>query len=217
MFVDSHVPTRRHRDLTYGVILLLLVGIAGRAFAHETHRHQAAQTPRADASDTRSATGTLAPTIPDVPLITQEGHDVRFYRDLVQGKVVAINFIYTTCELTCPLLGVNFRVLQQTLKERVGADVHLISVSIDPQTDTPARLKTWGERLGAGAGWTLLTGSKRHVDRVLKALEVFAADKTDHSTFILLGNEPERQWKRINGLTSGHILATELRNWLDAS
>ena len=80
--------------------------------------------------------------------------------------------------------------------------MRLISVSIDPQTDTPQRLKAWGAKFHAGPGWTLLTGRKEEVDRLLKALGVFTPDRADHSPLVLLGNEPAKRWTRAYGLAA---------------
>jgi cytochrome oxidase Cu insertion factor (SCO1/SenC/PrrC family) len=139
-------------------------------------------------------------SIPEVSLLNQEGQDVRFYSDLVKGKVVAINFVFTTCTTICPPMGANFASLQRLLRDRGGREVHLISVSVDPAVDTPARLKNWASRFGAGPGWTLVTGPKPDVDGLLKALKVFTPDKNDHSPTVLVGDEVRGVWTRVWGL-----------------
>ena len=146
-------------------------------------------------------------TFPDVTLINQDGQPVNVIRDLAQGKLLVMNFIFTTCKGVCPPMGVNFGQLQRRLGDRVGREVTLVSVSVDPVTDTPERLKTWGKQFGASAGWTLLTGQKQDVDHFLKALGVFAANKTEHSPFILIGRPSEGQWQRIHGLTPAEKLS----------
>jgi hypothetical protein len=100
-------------------------------------------------------------TIPDVELLDQDGNKVRFYTDLVKGRTVAINFIFTTCTTICPPLGATFARVQKELGERAGRDVQLISVSVDPATDTPERMKAWGAKFHAAAGWTFVTGRSR--------------------------------------------------------
>src|ERR1044071_2568052 len=82
--------------------------------------------------------------IPDVALVDQNGRSVRFYSDMVKGKTVVVNFIFTSCTTVCSPMGANFAALQQRLGDR--SDVALLSVSIDPTTDTPARLRSWSER-----------------------------------------------------------------------
>jgi protein SCO1 len=140
------------------------------------------------------------PPWPDVEVVDQDGRQVHFYSDLVRGKRVAINFVFTTCTTICPPMGANFERLQALLGARAGADVRLLSISIDPLTDTPERLKAWGARFHAGPGWTLLTGSKAELDRLLKAMGVFTADRASHSPILLLGDDRAGRWTRAYGL-----------------
>lgn len=137
---------------------------------------------------------------PDVELLDQDGRKVRFYSDLVKGKVVAINFIFTTCTTICPPLGATFARVQKDLGERTGRDVHFISISVDPATDTPERLKAWGAKFKAGAGWTFITGEKQHMDELLRALSASTASREDHSPTVLIGNDARGQWTRTYGL-----------------
>lgn len=139
--------------------------------------------------------------IPDVELLDQEGKKVHFYRDLVKGKVVAMNFIFTTCTTICPPLTANFSKIQNLMGDRIGRDFTLISISVDPVNDTPQRLKAWGEKFGAKPGWTFLTGKKQDVDKLLKALKVFTPSKEDHTPFVIVGNDAQCQWTRVYGLT----------------
>lgn len=138
--------------------------------------------------------------IPDVPVRTQDGEEKQFYSDLVEGRTVAMNFVFTTCTTICPPMGANFGRLQDELGARLGDDVHLISVSVDPTTDTPQRLRAWGETFGARPGWTLVTGDQQQVERLLKALEVFTADINDHAPVVLIGNDAAGEWTRAYGL-----------------
>jgi len=145
--------------------------------------------------------------IPDVPVVTQDGEARHFYSDLVEGRTVVMNFVFTTCTTICPPMGANFGRLQKELGERLGRDVSLISVSVDPATDTPERLKAWGAKFGARDGWTLVTGNPREVERLLKALEVFTADIADHAPIVLIGNDPAGEWTRAYGLAGPKTLA----------
>ncbi|TLD42055.1 MAG: Cytochrome oxidase biogenesis protein Sco1/SenC/PrrC, putative copper metallochaperone [Candidatus Jettenia ecosi] len=158
---------------------------------------------------------TLTMKIPDVELLDQEGKKVRFYSDLVKDKVVAINFIFTTCTTICPPLSVNFSKVQNLMGNRTGRDFHLISISVDPVNDTPQRLRAWGEKFGAKPGWTFLTGKKQDVDKLLKALKVFTPIKEDHSPLVLVGNEAKGQWTRINGLVPSAQLVQVIEDMLD--
>jgi len=156
------------------------------------------------AADTAAAAETHASgegmSIPDVELLDQDGKKVHFYTDLVKGKTVAINFIFTTCTTICPPLGATFRRVQTDLGERTGRDVHFISISVDPAVDTPERLKAWGAKFKAGPGWTLVTGAKPQVDELLRALAASTATPQDHSPTVLIGNDARGQWTRTYGL-----------------
>jgi protein SCO1/2 len=142
--------------------------------------------------------------VPDVPLIDQDGKPVRFYTDLVKGRVVAVSFVFTSCTTICPPIGASFARLEKLV---AGKDVHLISVSIDPANDTPERLKAWSRKFGAGPGWTLVTGDRNEVTRLLKALGAYTANAGDHSPLVLLGNERAGRWTRAYGFAAPARLA----------
>jgi protein SCO1 len=137
-------------------------------------------------------------TVPDTPVVDQAGRPLRFYSDLVKGRMVAINFIFTTCQGVCPPMGTTFRKLETSLE---GRGVRLISVSVDPVNDTPTRLAAWAKKYDSGPDWTLVTGRKQDIDGLLRSLGVFSADKANHSPFILLGDERKGIWRRIHGLS----------------
>lgn len=142
-----------------------------------------------------------APRIPDTTVYDQNGRRLRFYTDLVKGKTVAINFIFTTCTGVCPPLSATFRRVQQGLGERMGREVELISISVDPATDVPERLKSFSEKFKAGPGWTFVTGSKPEIDTLLEALGGYVSNKTDHTPLILIGNDAAGFWTRAYGLS----------------
>jgi len=142
-----------------------------------------------------------APQIPDVPVYDQQGRRLNFYTDLVKGKTVAINFIFTTCTTVCPPLTATFRKVQQELGARAGREVELISVSVDPTTDTPERLKGFAEKFKAGPGWTFITGGKPEIGALLKALGAATADRNDHTPLLLVGNDAAGRWTRTYGLS----------------
>jgi cytochrome oxidase Cu insertion factor (SCO1/SenC/PrrC family) len=146
-------------------------------------------------------------SIPDVPLVDQEGRPVRFHTDLIKGKVVAVNFIFTTCTTVCPPMGATFGKLREQLGERAGKDVHLISVSVDPRTDTPERLKAWAAKFGSGPGWTLVTGDPEQVRKLLDAFGVFTANPAEHTPLVFVGNDARGEWTRAYGLAPPAKLA----------
>lgn len=137
--------------------------------------------------------------IPDAGLVDQDGRAVRVH-DLLVGRRVAINFIFTTCTTICPPMGANFARLQRDLEARGDNDVAFVSVSIDPVTDTPDRLAAWAARFRGSGEWTLLTGEKAEIDSLLKELGVFTPSIEDHAPVLLLGSEPQGRWFRAYGL-----------------
>jgi protein SCO1/2 len=139
-------------------------------------------------------------TIPDVEVLDQDGRKIHFYSDLIKGKTVAINFIFTTCTTICPPLGATFARVEQELGERAGRDVQIISISVDPATDTPERLKAWGAKFHAGAGWTFVTGAKPLIDELLRAFGAQTGRPEDHSPTVLIGNDARGLWTRTYGL-----------------
>jgi len=145
--------------------------------------------------------------LPNIELVTHEGRQVRFYDDLVKGKVVAINFMFATCRKACPAATEHLVEVQKALGERAGRDVTMLSISLDPERDTPEVLRGYAAAHGAGPGWYFLTG--RHDDiellrRKLGAYEldpVLDADRTQHAGIVILGNEPKGHWRAISALS----------------
>ena len=153
------------------------------------------------------ATGPLSKmNIPDIEVLDQNGRTINFYTDLVKGRTVAINFIFTTCTTICPPLAATFARVQKELGDKVGRDVHLISISVDPVTDTPERLKAWGAKFHAGDGWTFVTGNKPQVDELLRALGASSASREDHTPTVLIGNDTVGSWTRAYGLAKASQL-----------
>ena len=142
----------------------------------------------------------------DVELVNQDGERVRFYSDLLKGKTVVINAFFTTCNTACPVMSRNMEKVQETLGERVGRDVFLVSISVDPLTDTPARLKEYAQKFHAGKGWTFLTGKKENVDWALYKLGQYVENKDQHLNIWIIGNEATGLWKKAFGLAKAEEL-----------
>jgi len=153
--------------------------------------------------------------IPDTELLDQNGRKLHFYTDLVKGHTVAINFIFTTCTTICPPLGATFARVQKELGDKAGRDVRFISISVDPATDTPERLKAWGEKFHAGEGWTFVTGNKPEVDELLRALGASSARREDHSPTVLIGNDAHGNWTRTYGLANTTKLVQIINDVID--
>ena len=145
--------------------------------------------------------------IPDVEVLDQEGNALHFYSDLIKGKTVAINFIFTNCTTICPPLAATFARVQREMGDKVGRDVHFISISVDPLTDTPERLKAWGAKFKAGPGWTFVTGTKQEMDKLLYALGASVSRREDHTPSVIIGNDVKGVWTRTYGLAKTSLMA----------
>lgn len=153
--------------------------------------------------------------IPDVEVLDQEGNALHFYSDLIKGKTVAINFIFTNCTTICPPLAATFARVQKEMGDRVGNDVHFISISVDPLTDTPERLKAWGAKFKAGAGWTFVTGNKLEMDKLLYALGASVSRREDHTPSVIIGNELKGVWTRTYGLARTSQMVKLIENVIE--
>jgi len=135
----------------------------------------------------------------NAPLLNQDGETLRFYDEVLKGKVVAINFMFTSCGASCPLETAKLRKVQQLLGEHVGKDVFMYSITVDPDRDTPAVLKAYMEKFDVGPGWQFLTGKEEDIKLIRKRLGMFReseADITEHNVNFIIGNEATGQWMK---------------------
>lgn len=151
----------------------------------------------------------------DVVLVNQHGEKMRFYSDLLRGKVVIINSFFGTCQSSCLPLNRNLEKVQETLEDRMGKDIHIVSISVDPAVDTPARLMEYAKKLHARPGWFFLTGSKQDVEFALKKIGQFVSDKQDHLNIFIIGNERTGLWKKAFGLASSDELVKVVESVLN--
>ena len=155
---------------------------------------------------------------PNVPLTTQDGTTVHFYDDLLKGKAVAINLIYTHCHEACPLETARLAQVQRLLGDQVGKEIFFYSISIDPEHDTPAALKAYAEKFGVGPGWQFLTGKKEDIALIGEKLGLTspndASSRDGHMPSLMIGHEPTGQWMRNSAVDNPQFLALTLRNFL---
>jgi len=155
----------------------------------------------------------LTGRFPDVVLTDQDGQRVRFYSDLVRGHVVLVNFMYTTCTRKCPRVSSNLVAVQDALGPRLGQDVLMLSVSLDPARDTPPALAGYAAVLGAKPGWRFLTGTEDDVQLVRRRLgvtdpdPVIDADRTQHAGIVVYGNDATGRWSAVPGLMRPQLIA----------
>ncbi len=141
-------------------------------------------------------------------LQAHDGRTLRFYADLLRGKIVLINFIFTACGDICPTVNQTLARVQQRLGERVGRDIFLYSLSLDPEHDTPQLLRLYAEAFEAGPGWLFLTGRPDDIELLRHRLgfvysdPVRDADRSQHLGAVRIGNEPLHLWTMCPGLAA---------------
>ncbi len=192
----------RLRSVCCGVLVLLCAATAytqngppATTHTHGKHSERAVEEATPTASTRRFA-------IPDVEVLDQNGQKRKFYSDLIKGRIVIINFVYTSCTSYCPMSAKNFASLQALLGDRLGKDIQLLSVSTDPEIDTPAKLKTWSERFKPQAGWTFITGDKEAMGTLLTAMTGEGPRRGYHVPIALVINDENGAWNRTYGLES---------------
>lgn len=137
----------------------------------------------------------------DLELVNHDAQRVRFKSDVVGERLVIISFTYSTCTLR-PVIDSITTGIQNQLRDRLGNGVSLISMSIDPVTDIPQRLKEYRKKVGARHGWVFLTGKKQDVDQVLVGLDSYAPNIYNHPLSLLVGDARRGVWKRLFGFPS---------------
>lgn len=146
--------------------------------------------------------------IPDITLINQDGSNVRLVEYLDTEQPVILEFIFATCTTICPILSIGFTNLQKQLGPE-AANVRLVSISIDPEHDTPEVMKNYLQRYEAQPGWDFLTGSISDINKSMRAFDAYVSDKMGHRPLIFLRSPKEKTWVRIDGLMSGKELKNE--------
>lgn len=154
---------------------------------------------------------TLAYTIPDVRLVRQDGIPVKLREELNDGRPVVLAFIFTSCTTVCPLTSHTLSELQTKLGSERDR-VHLVSITIDPEQDTPARLRAYAKTFNAGSEWQYYTGSLAASETAQRAFDVYRGAKMDHSPAILVRATPDAPWVRIDGFATADQLYAELPN-----
>lgn len=165
-----------------------------------------------------SAGGQASSHFPNVELITQDGEKVHFYDDLIKGRIVAINLIYTTCHYSCPLETARLAQVQKKLGDRVGKDIFFYSITIDPEHDTPEVLKAYKEKFHIGPGWTFLTGKKEDILFLGRKLGLYtdaSVNADGHVPYLLIGNEAIGQWMRQSAMDNPSFQARMIGDFLD--
>lgn len=151
----------------------------------------------------------------DIPLVTQDGESLRFYNDLLKNKVVIIHSFFSSCKSSCPVSMRLMAGVQERFNEKMGKELHILSISLDPETDTPLKLKNYAEELDVGPGWQLLSGDKQNVDLALNKIGHYVADIDSHKNTIIIGNEATGLWKKAFLMSSSEALDKVIRSVLE--
>ncbi|HET6977551.1 MAG TPA: SCO family protein [Pyrinomonadaceae bacterium] len=158
---------------------------------------------------------------PNVQLITQDGKKVRFYDDLIKGKVIALELMYTNCKYNCPLETARLVQVQKLLGDRMGKDVFFYSLTIEPDKDTPKVLKAYSEKYHVGPGWTFLTGKEADIKLISRKLGLdFLPNPNDpdgHTPSLLIGNEATGIWMRNSALDNTKFIALKIQQMIGYS
>jgi protein SCO1 len=188
----------------FSSILIVVLGShlcasAARADPHD-HCHHAA---------TEAARTSAAYTVPDVELVRDDGKTVRLSQELDDGRPVVLSFIFTSCTTVCPMISATLAQLQRKLgpaRDRV----HLVSISIDPEFDTPARLREYASKLGAGPEWQHYSGTLAASLATQRAFGVYRGDKMNHTPTTLVRPAPGAEWVRFDGFATADQLLAEV-------
>lgn len=206
MTSNKYFPNRRQRP----VVLLACLAVAGFGLSPVVAQEADPHAHHRMTMQEKSAPSQDSITLPDTALVTQNGEQVRLSSDVVGGRIVVIDFIYTTCTTVCPVLSAILSQVQGRLDGRIGGDVMLVSISVDPVRDTPARLKAYADRLRAGDGWVWLTGDKQAVDGVLEQLGAYSPNFEDHPSMVLVGDPASGDWARYLGFPSSDQIVAKV-------
>lgn len=175
---------------------------AGPARAHDASLHQHYASPAL----TRTTANYV---VPEVMLLRDDGQKVRLSRELDDGRPVVLSFIYTSCTTVCPITSQTLAQLQDKLGPARDL-VHMVSISIDPEHDTPARLRAYADGLRAGPQWQHYTGTLAAVQTAQRAFAVYRGNKMDHEPVTLVRGVPGAPWVRIDGFATADQLMAEL-------
>jgi len=147
----------------------------------------------------------VALPVPDIEVVNQNGRHVRFNSQVVEGRIAIVTGFFTTCSAMCPITQEKLAQVAKLLGPRLGKEVMIVSISVDADNDTPARMKDWGEKFHIGPGWTLLSGKRTEVDTLLKSLGLSVPLPQRHQSALMVGSTASG-WVRISSWTSAEKL-----------
>lgn len=151
--------------------------------------------------------------LPNVAVVDQDRRQLKFYDDLIKGKIVVISFVYTSCNSICPLTIARLAEVHETLGDAMGRDIFFVSVSIDPIPDTPEKLKEYANAFKIGPGWSFITGDPEHIDLIRYKLgERSGKAIAQHKNEVLMFNDATGEWSRDSAFADLGVLAMSIRS-----
>lgn len=195
---------QRFIPIALAVSALLVPGPV--AAQHDHHHHHGASTQSAGYTRAEASYA-----IPDVALVDMNGKKVSLRSELDTGRPVVVNFIFTSCTAVCPVMSATFSQVQRTLGKDAERPL-MVSISIDPEYDTPQRLKEYAARHDAGPDWHMLTGSRESILAVARAFDAWRGDKMNHTPSTYLRAGASKPWLRLDGFASPAEIVREYRS-----
>lgn len=186
--------------------LLLAAWPVARAGSHDGHAHHGVAKPAS----------AVALKFPDATLVASDNRKLRFASEVLGDRLVVIDFVYTSCTTVCPVVSAILSQVQDRLGARLGSEVRLVSLTVDPARDTPAQLKAYSAKHGARPEWLWLSGQSEAVNSVLKAAGTWTPNFEDHPAVILVGDARTGQWTRFYGFASPEEILARLDALADA-
>lgn len=152
----------------------------------------------------------------DTEVIDQNGRKLRFYSDVLRERVVLISFIFTNCEYSCPMLAQKLKQARALMVPAIKDEVWFVTLSVDPERDTPESMKQFAERQGVDEShWIFLTGDKQNVEFLVKKLGQYSPDVEAHTTLMLAGNDRTRHWTRVLPMVPPDGIAKQMRSLVE--
>ena len=152
----------------------------------------------------------------DLEVIDQNGKKQRFYSDVLKGRVVLVSFIFTNCEYACPMLAQKLKQTRAVMAESIKDDVWFVSISVDPERDTPEAMKNFAEKQGVDESrWIFLTGDKQNLETIVRKLGQYTPDVEAHTTLMLAGNTKTRHWTRVMPMLQPPDIAQKMRDLVE--
>lgn len=173
---------------------------------HGAHHHEPEERP-AEAVTIRFA---------DVPLLDHNGRTVRLESDVIGDRIVVMDFVYTSCTTVCPIVTAIMLQAQKQLGDRIGEDLRLVSMTVDPVRDTPSRLREYAQARGAGPDWVWVTGSVPAVNDTLRGFGTWTPNFEDHPVVMMVGDGRTGTWTRFYGFTDASELVAKVEELIEA-